>query len=198
VIIKDDLSQTCGTYRAKGYNFDVGTGPNSSYESIGEISFPYNVRVLGISINPTDENIGDYVSIVTAKDTVVGVLTSDVSSGNVLNVSSSVLVHVCNGYQITVQDGTGIVDLGECIAHDHDNHTLTVENNISSLLTAGSYVMMTMKRIEDYKITQGCKSSFGLQTLESSLTPAGIKGTVLYKNMTNTSKTFSMYLELYY
>ena len=196
--IIDDTSDTNGNYRAIGFDYNVNPGPDTDYQVLGDESYSYNVRVKAITINPGAENIGDTFSFVSARNTPVGALTADVSSGVILNVSDTVLVNINVGFEVTLQTGTTEQNLGECITIDSVAKTITVQNAVTSLFPAGSVVMITIKRIENLKITSDRLITFGGHNSNSTLAPAGLKGTVLYKNSTNVAKQFSVFAEISY
>lgn len=194
-IVGDDTSNTNGIYRAKGFVFDVAPGPDTNYKVVGEYSVSYNTRIYSITATPSVNNIDDMFSFVAAKDTVVGILISGVSGGNVLNVNSTVLSNMKIGFDVSLGTGNSV---GECIGIDTTAMTITVEDTISSTYPIGTPVLLTIKRLEDIYIASDKPLSFGSNTVGSSLAPAGLKGSILYKNNSASAKKFSLYVETSY
>lgn len=199
-VIVDDTAGTNGTYRAVGYVYPVAAGPDIEYQVVGTSSFPYAVRINTFKVYAGPENIGDTFSFVVARNTIIGVLMSDVSNGNTLSVSGTVIANLIVGYEVLIQNGgTGPIEsLGEVINIDRDNNIITVSNNISSSFSAGSLIMMTIKRIENIKIMSAGTLTFGTDTAGTSLAPPGLTGTILYKNSTNAAKEICCSLETLY
>lgn len=196
--VTDDISGTHGYYRSKGISFDVPAGPSSEQIAIGTHSYPYPIRIHTFTITPTADNIGDTFSFLSAKDTVVGILTSGVTGGNTLNVNSTVVSNVKPGFEVNLYNGVTGQNLGECYSVDTTTNTITVQNAVTGSFAPGTYVRITLKRIENVLITTTEKIIFGSGTAGSSLVPANIVGTIMYQNNTSSSKKFSMFAECSY
>lgn len=198
-IIEDDTAGTNGTYRARGFDYNVSPGPDTNFQILGEYSASYNIRIYAITVVPSTENIGDTISFVAARNTIVGGLTVPVSSGTLLNVSPTVISNMKIGYEVSLQIGTGTIDiLGECVAINATGGTITVDNVIASSYPAGTYVLLTVKRLENIKIKTDTPITFGSNTTGSSLALGGLKGTVLYKNASAVAKEITIYVEQAY
>lgn len=197
-MIEEDTRGTSGRYRCNGYTYDVFPGPDTDFQIVGTSSLPYPIRAYVFTLQPTEENIGDYVTFLTAPNTPIGVLIQDVSSGTVLNVSDTVITNIAIGFDVSLNDGVTSQKLGECIAIDTVNKTITVSSSVSNSFGIGTAVLITIKRIENVRITTRNQMVFGANTFGSTLVPAGISGVLMYKNMTSTSKKISAMLEISY
>lgn len=197
-IILDDFAGTSGIYRTKGLTFDVPAGPSSEQVIIGEYSYPYPIRMSTFTIMPSEDNIGDIFSFLSARNTVVGILTQEVSSGKSLVVNSTVIQNVKPGYVISLISGGTEQDLGECYTVNESTNTITVEKDVIETFPIGTYVRITLKRVEDIRITSTNSVVFGNGTLSSSLVPANLVGTITYQNNSDSPKKFSFFCECSY
>jgi hypothetical protein len=197
-VVEDDTEGTAGRYRCNGYTYDVAAGPDTDFQLVGTSSLPYPIRAYVFTLQPTDENIGDYFTFLTAPNTPIGTLTQAVSSGTVLNVDDNVIAYIGVGIDVTLNDGVTSQNLGECISIDDVNNTITVSNSVSNSFGIGTPVLMTIKRIENVRITTKNQMVFGANTIGSTFVPPGINGVLMYKNMTNVAKKISASLEIAY
>lgn len=197
-IVMDDISNTNGYYRATGLTYDVGTGPDSDYQVVGQYSLPYNVRIQGIIITPSTENIGDSFMFVAARNTAIGALTVGVTGGTLLEVTDSVITHINVGFDLNIVNGGTGQHLGECIAVNKIAKTITVEHALMSAYPPGSLLLIGVKRIENFRIANDHPIVFGSNNVGSTLVPAGLVGTILYKNETAVAKKISVIAEITY
>jgi hypothetical protein len=196
--IIDDTSGTNGTYRARGFMYPVAAGPDTDYNVIGEFVAPYNMRLASMTITPSTENIGDSFTFVANRNTPIGGITSGVSSGKVLSVTDSVLVHIKVGFEVLLLTGSTLQSLGECLEIDITNKTITVENNVGSAFPPGSLVLLAVKRLETIPIVSEHPLTYGADTIGSSLASKGSIGTMLYKNSTGVTKKLAFYVQFLY
>jgi hypothetical protein len=199
-MVEDDNTGTNGIYRAIGYTFDVDPGPDTEFKLIGQQSYPYPMRVYVFTAMPGLDNIGDTFSFVSSKDTIVGMLRSSVTGGTLLEVNDTVIANMKIGFEVSlgITGTTGYQSVGECIDIDVSNKILTVSTPVSQLFDIGTPVMLTVKRVENIKMTTDKPLTFGSNTIGSSLAAAGLRGSLLYKNSSASAKTFSVYLETAY
>lgn len=91
---------------------DISDGNIGIYVPIGSRSEPYPTRIYLVTIYPTADNVGDYMYIITAPDTVVGVLTSGVSGGTGLSVNPTAATNIKSGFLVNLYSGVTGQDLG--------------------------------------------------------------------------------------
>lgn len=190
---------TQGYYRLYGFQFTAATGPNidTSYD----VTFPYPVNILTVTLEAGDENIGDIVNAVVGPGTVIGVITADVSIGDtIINVSSTVLSIIKMGFQATLSDGTQTDALGEVTNIDLINNQITVASAATLSFSASSptYVQMTVLRVTNYYIHNTNATPWGNGSYGGSYLPANVIGRVIYTNMSDQPKIVSINIEMFY
>jgi hypothetical protein len=190
---------TDGFFRQINYNFNIPPGPNVEYQNVGNVSFYKPVRISGFKILTENENNGDFVEIYMEFPTPIGQTTSEVSSGTIIDVNSVATTYLKPGTDIKLVSGGLNQNLGECINVDFINHTMTVENDVTSTFPVGSSIYMSVGVLKNIKIvTNTCKLIFGKDSdgnfkIEPSNT---IK--IMYKNINNTAKNLQFTVEQFY
>lgn len=166
--------------------------------SIGtfEYTWPYNIGILTINWTCGEIHRGDTISAYVAPDTVVGVITQNINQGDtVIHVSPTVLANVNRGFMVTVTNGTQTLNLGECYLVNKAAGTISCTTPASTPLSAWSYVQMTINNFKNIHLTEPRTWSFANKHLGSSFIPANTIVKFVYKNNSNTEKTFSFYVE---
>lgn len=194
--VVEDTSGTHGYYRSDAFTFDVPAGITGEFIPIGDCSDPYPTRIYSITIFPGTENIGDYISMVSAPDTVVGILTAPVSGGTALAVNSTAINNINPGLLVNLFDGVTGQNLGQCVSVDKNTNTVIVDTPVSLPFSAGALVRISLRRLNNLRITNTNNITMGANTLGSTLSPPNIIGRIFYKNMTGDPKKFTFMAEM--
>ncbi len=198
VSIKDEYVPTGHNFRAETKKISVAAGPDVT--TIQYFSWPYNTTFLNLYFVTTGDHEGDIVYIDAPFDRIIGAVTASVvSSDTQIPVTQTVIDNVFVGYNLFLDDGTNLDDLGRVIAIDSVNNILTVETptvHAFSPLTP-TYVKIT-RRAVDFEI--GCPHQYaiGMKTLTGSHVPANEPARVQYINKSSVSKDFILIYEYLY
>lgn len=198
VVPIDDNTGVQGYYGSQGFNINISAGPSPNQILANQLVFkPYDVRIYSITLLPSAANIGDTVTMKAPMDILIGVITSSVNSGNVINVNSTVLQNVAIGLHISLSDGTNEQDLGEIYAIDTTAQTLTMQNPVSISFNSATptNVLLSLCRVQNVTFGSDSPLTFGSTKYGSVLMPGGTNGGILYQNNTNATKTFSFLVE---
>lgn len=196
--------QEMGTVTGQRYqvkHIKVVAQPNTM--TIVDTSLPYDINLIAVKNVFTTELAGDVISWLLAPNTTVGVITSDVSIGNVLiNVSPTVIANIEESWRFRIVSSSNPAvyeDLGHVVNIDHDNSTVTVDVAATQTHTAGDYVQMTAVYTESLEI---CNASYvlemGLEIPRVAYIPANAPVRCEYTNNSSTAKTFYCYYSFYY
>ena len=199
VKIKEEEILTGGHFSVEGICFTALANQTTSYS----ISFPYPINVINIQFPLISLFSGDSLYVETAPDTIVGTITSDVTTNDtVINVSQTVIDNIYIGYRVKLDDTTNIDDLLRVTAVDRVNLTITVETPSprNYLAATPTYVKMSIR----YLNVQEFNSSpivlgIGNYKIGASYIPSGVNTTCTYvNNSTMTDKKVVAYIEYLY
>lgn len=175
-VLEEDMDkdkQTQGHFRAKTLAFDVPVGAQWHYTNF---TFPYPISLLSMEYVGINALIDDRIKINIAPDTTTGTITSDVTaSDTVINVSQTVIDNVQIGYNLKLDDGTNVDDLGYVLSYDKTNLTVTMETAaVNGFLAATpTYVKQTIPLLEDIEIDYTTASiTIGATKIGGSYLPA--------------------------
>lgn len=190
IVIHDDVSGTNGNWRVDSFSFDIGAGVGT----VGtyQISYPYNVRIYNLVAMFNPSNVGDTIEVTAVDDIdlgaaagnpALGVTTALVGTGvSVIPCDPLVVAKTQVGYQVKLKDGGTEESLGECISVDAGAGTITVENATTTSFSAGSKVLLTVVRFQEFLIVNEQNLVFGDGKIGGSLLKAGQVGTIKYTN----------------
>lgn len=195
VNILQESIPTGGNYRVEGRKMTIAANSTQTED----LSFPYQLSVLTITLTTDDGNEDDILNCFLAPNTTIGVLTQSASQGSsTIHVSPTVVENIKIGYRVSVIETGEILDLGECIAIDKVNNTLTLENVTQQTFSPGSYVQMTINNVKNLVLKGNANYELARKTIGSSSLPPGIVVRVQYQNLGNTPKKFFYSYEYMY
>jgi len=161
--------------------------------------FPVSLRMATILFDGNQK--GDEFEIVGADDVVIGVISDTAVSGT-NEVFMEDLSNVEKGFQIKLDDGVTIDDLGYVTEVTTASGSFTVQNSVSKDYEAGSptLVKLTVPFVEKSRI--GSAPTANLEIAESITTgkylPANTPVSIKYYNNSDVDKSLSMFIEYLY
>lgn len=102
---------------------------------------PFPVSLATASFNLQESQVGDELWVDIMPDTIIGVLTSPVTSGDtILNVSQTVIDNIQVGFDLRLTTDTiNYFELGPVIAKDTVNNQITLNTGSPSDFSSGTY-----------------------------------------------------------
>ena len=186
-------------YMFEGFNID-DIQPNTT-KSVS-ISFPYDIAIICGTTEVSLEQRGDFMNIIIAPNTMIGVLTSDVTeNSNILNVSQTVIDNVSVGFEITLNDMINQESLGRITSIDKVNRTITTAYKTVNSYSADPFVqvLLNIYKIKNLRFMNPCEMKMKGLSTETSMIPKNTKIKVLYTNNSSTVvKNISIYFEYLY
>ena len=198
VLEEDELKRTQGHYQSRGMEMSI---PASTGTHTADFSFNYPISLMSMEYVPSATMEGDHFSCLVAPETIVGVVTSDVTaSDTVINVSSTVTDNVQLGYLVHLDDLTNKDYVAEVTAIDKAAGTITVATGAVNGFAAATptYVKQTVIMGIDLRLNGTARVELGSTKIGGSYLPAGAVIRIEYKNDTGTAKTFSAIAEYLY
>lgn len=193
--IINETDNTEGGYHAEGFNFDVPAGPSTEFVNVGSFVFPYNIRLECASLGLEPENYGDFIASSLVPPTPIALVSNAVSSGNVITISTVAYIRI--DMTITLVQGATVQNIGNVIAINSTNFTITVTENVSESFTPGAYVTAVLNYVKNIALKQNMKRTFGDSIEGNVLIPANSTIVIKYKNTTASSKSLGMMLEYF-
>ena len=192
--IEVEHTKTQGNTQFQSYEVVV---PASVGVFTTDISFPFNVNLIrGKWFNKVEFD-GDVLELVVGEDTVIGAITSNVTTGDtIINVSQTVIDNTNIGYYIKCDSQ----DWGRVLLIDLDNSTITIETPATADITAtgSEYILQTVKFVPHLYL-EGSDSMMVLEGgVGSSYLLANTVVTIKYHNNSGTAKTYSAIFEYFY
>lgn len=197
IILEEKGQRTGGQYKLIGHEFEAAAGPDVMTEDIYTTDYP--TTVLSGLIGITGVSIGDKICIDINPNTTVGVISSNVfANDTVINVTSTVPLYAKVGYWCTIFDGVNTSNEVLIIGVDAVNNTITVKTGIDQLFTVGSAFRITVRMIENFKISSEGHLTVGQVTIGGAYLPTGSTISFKYMNKTGSVKDISYSYEVYY
>ena len=112
----------------------------------------------------------------------------------VLYVNSSVTTYINIGYIVSIS-GT---HLGECIAIDKTNGTITIDTPSTINVNSGNYIQMIVNNIKQFLLKSNTNYLLGRKTIGTSSLPANTIVRINYTNTSLTAKEFVFTIEYLY
>lgn len=129
----------------------------------------------------------------------VGINTLAVTAGDfVIKVSSTFLAKAKVGIVVDISDGTNTDSLGEILAIDKVNSTITVQNSADHSFNIGSFLYMSVHVVKNYKISQAHKFEIGESKIGGSYISPCFLVRASYTNNSNENKDFNWFVEYLY
>lgn len=197
--IREENIPTGENFQCECYNIEYTGG--TGVETSTDFTWPHPINVLELQFVSTDANKGDSIRLVVAPNTIIGVITANVSiSDKIINVSSTVLDNVMIGYHLDLFDGANTFDCGRITSVDKVNNQVTVENSLTQSFSASSptYVRLSVYVVNNYIIGPPQRYVIGEGKIGGSYVPTNTIVRVSITNSSNLPKTFSAQLEYLY
>lgn len=165
-----------------------------------EFTFDIPVCVYGYDFFVDDTNVGDYMTIIASPDTVLGLITQNVSIGDVtLYAPAGLLGYGHIGYEIKITDGTNMDDLGRMKIIDKSTGIVTFTNaSTHNYSSANTIVMMNYYVMKNYTISGYGQVRYGDNVITATAIPAGTTVRYIYQNnsvpgdLTDAPKNFRL------
>lgn len=194
-IIQSQPGFTNGFYKVEGFSFTIPAN-SSAYK---DISWPYNIAVMTMNLQPSTDNIGDCVNAYAGPDTIIGVNTQTLSQNVfVISVNSTVLLNIKLGYTVSVVNNTQNINMGECISIDTVNSRITCNTIASESIAPGAYIKVSRHIIKNITFTTNNIINLANKNVSSTSFPANTVARMVYTNNSNTQKTFYYNAEFAY
>jgi hypothetical protein len=197
VQIQEELVSTQGIYRYQGYKYTIPAGTVGDI-TVLNLEWDYPITLLNGHFDASLDQVGDVIDGWVVPNTPIGYTTAAVNIGDTLiNVSSTVLQYIYIGYTVKITDGVNTVELGECIAKDIVNNTITVQTASSIAFSPGAYVQIIVKVVDQNYVATNDRYEFAKKKVGGK-TLNDCKFQINYKNNTGLAKDFSFGLEFMY
>jgi hypothetical protein len=191
--IVEEYVPTGGNFRCYGRRFTIPAQSTVTYT----VSWPFNISVLQSFFTSDSGMEGDFLEVVTAPNTIIGVITSPVAvDDTVIHVNTTVINNIMVGY--TFKLGNSNTNLGYVLAIDDNNMTITVETPSPSAFNAGTYAKMEVAGICEFEIGPSFRYVIGSSKTGGKHLPANTPVDVIYTNNGNSEKTFRFQIEMLY
>ena len=189
VKVKEESTPTGGNFRVQGYTLVI---PANTCQ-VKSVSWKYPVSLLGTLFTDRLVYSGCVMNVVSAENTIVGVLTgASQLSSPVLNVSPTVLQYVMLGYEIKLNAEI----IGEVIGIDFSTGTITLDKDLETEYPMWTPVAMQSVNIKDYNLgSQDSKHTIGKKKIGGHYVPANVVSSVYFKNNTNQEIVFKFEIE---
>ncbi len=191
VNIIQELSPTGGNYRTEGKKMTIQ--PNSlEYE---EYSWPYNISALTMTFYTNDNSSNDVLNCYVGSNTIIGITVDDaIITENILRVNSTVLDNINIGYQVCINNEF----IGECVAINKINGTITIDTPLTQNISTGTHIQMTVNNIKDFILKANTVYEFARKTIGASSIPANTNVKLKYQNNSNEEKSVYFSIEYMY
>lgn len=173
--------------------------PNTKTTFVFQKPFPVCINIL--QFNLSDNNVGDYVDVVSLPNTIIGTLRDDVAVGsNTIPVKVETLPYFQRGYALKLSNGAGTTDnLGFITNINATNLEVTVSVPTTNSFVKDTTLILTERVIIDkYFINVSGFQIFGRSKIETSYVPTGVSINVTYDNRSNVTKDFVASYDYYY
>lgn len=192
-ILEDGYDKTAGYIAGTTRALDI-TGATGETQ-IFDYSRPITVGINSISFTTTAVHEGDEVNIIIAPNTVVGVLTANVTAGatNTFSVSPTVTANLKKGFFVSLLSGATKHSLGVCTSVNSTLGQITTEfatDGTTFLAATPTYIVQDIKMLQNWIIGPPCDRRIGDDKLGASIIPAGTVARVEYKNNNGIPKKF--------
>lgn len=197
-----EIKQTIPGYYQMGTT--MITVPSGATGSIHEqtFSFPMDLQLWIMEFTSTSDMVGDIFNIIAAPETIVGAITSPVStSDTVINVTNTIFTSgvVAKGLEILLDDGVNKQSLGLITAYDETNLQLTVQNSPSISYLPGTYIKINTYIVKNQVIDSPNKTFvYGRKGITTKTIQANTPLKFIYTNNNGIAKNLYFNLEYNY
>lgn len=194
VRIREESLQTGGNFKATNRRMICPPG-----ESVHDFCFDIPLSALSMTLVTSENNRNHLVKASVGPDTVIGVVTQNVSiSDKILYVSSSVLENINIGYGINLYDGDQMEDLGIVTGIQINDGTVSVSKQSSKNFSINTYIRMSVYIVDDFTIGYPSRYEIGKDKIGGSYVPASTIIRVQYNNIGLDTVDFYVLIEYLY
>ncbi|MHA1329935.1 MAG: hypothetical protein ACTSR2_02550 [Candidatus Hodarchaeales archaeon] len=203
---ESEIGGTGGHFRVHPHSFTVTQGQWSTYD----MKHPYAISLLEAYFHSDGNSGSDKIKFVISPDTIIGAITSNVSSGDTdegwVSVQESVITNIKLGYLAKLDDNTnneeyivGDIDVenNKIRLWDYDTMDWASFNNSYSASTP-TYVKMGISMVLEGDIQKDSHYYFGRSKIGGSLIPANTTIRCYYYNGDTSDKKISFTAEYLY
>ncbi|HEY9704249.1 MAG TPA: hypothetical protein V6C58_17490 [Allocoleopsis sp.] len=194
VVIDEEHIKTGGNFRVEGRKFTIN--PNTT--NFQEVSWPYPISVLSTFFTSDTSQKGDVVNVIVSPDTLIGTVSENVNSTNVIKVSQTVIDNIKKGYELILQDNNNYNNIGEVIDIDTNTKNVTVSGLTENQFSSGSLVKFQVRMMKNFEIGDPFRYANGISKIGGAYIPANTIVKVIYTNTSNSIKTFVYHIEYLY
>jgi hypothetical protein len=198
ITIKEEDTPTGGHFCTEVVKIEATANVITTVDS----SWPFPITGLLVSFITNDTHEGDSVDIAVAPDTIIGAITSNMTSGNVIaNVQQSVIDNISVGFYVTLWDGVNTHNCGRVINKNTVDKQITIEipTTTDFLITRTTYVKITPYYVKNFELGPPWKYDFGTSKIGGTYIPSNTIVRVLYHNTSpETDKIIRAQVEYLY
>jgi len=189
--ISQELVPTGGNYRTEAKEFVLDGSAIQTFD----ISWPYRVSMLTITILSGDDNGDDILNTYIAPNTVIGIITQNISENDtIINVNQTVVDNINLGYRVYINN----IFIGECINIDKTALTITIDTPSIINAVIGNYCTITINNIKNFLLKKNATYELGRKTIGGSSIPANTIVRINYENKSQTTKELYVQWEYLY
>lgn len=194
--IEEEYIDTGGYFQSHSYKLICPVG-----ESVHDYTYPYPITALCVKFTTTNDHIDDQLTMEVAPNSIIGIITSNVSIGeSTITISDTVIDNVSLGFYVSLFDGVNTDNVGKIVNIDKINNSITLENNAAYAFSASNptYVRITVRVMDNYIIGYPDRYILGESKIGGSYVPTDTVVRVIYNNNGASSKNFYAILEMLY
>lgn len=193
---------TPGYFQISTISLTIPAGtPGTVYTQ--DITYPFETELWKTDYVSSLDSVDDILNIIIGPDTAVSVLTATGNIGDtVLNIltatfDAKILVRGC---YLKLFNGVSVFqDVGRITAIDAINHTITVENALTSTFNGGSPVLLNLYLAKDFVIAApSINYEFGSKGYTTKKIPPNTIIRLLYTNTNGNAKKVHFGIEYNY
>lgn len=200
VTIQEELISTQGLFTAKGYKYEIPASVAGDVTIIN-LTWKRPITLLNGDFDAVLGNVGDVINAFAVPISPIGYITAQVAPGaTVIHVSPTVKEYIYMGFLVTLTDGVQTQEMGECMAIDKVNNTITVETPSAFSFSPSSptYVKITARVVENLNISTARTYDFARKKMGGKSLQSGVAFSIAYKNNNGLAKPFTFLLEYMY
>ena len=193
VSIKTEEIKTSGNFKTTSLTVNI---PGNTTSTISYVK-PYRMSILEFTFRITSAHSNDLINAYIGKNTIIGVLSSNVYTNNTsITVSNSVIENIYVGYDLSVSNGTVTNFLGEVLTIS--GNILTFSKSAVNNFLIGDYILMSVKPVDNFILGPEGFYTIGASKRGASGIPANTIISLEYTNTTSDIKTFTLNLDYLY
>lgn len=195
VNINQENVPTGGNYRAESKKVTIAANSTQSFDFV----WPYPISVLTMTFFAGEENHNDILDTFVAPDTIIGVVVAQGNNGDtVVHVNQTVTDNIKIGYRVNFTDGMSKTFVGECIAIDKQNGTVTLDTPLATAVMPGTYLSIAVNNVKNFILKSGTKYELARKTIGASYVPTNTLVRLQYQNVGEAETDFFFSFEILY